>query len=285
MAVFIDSLKKSIKTIKGLRQWKILSVIAALDLLFVILYGALSFFYNSMSYPFMNNIVAEAGKLGSDISAALGMGNSALSVLMSNPVIMNNLGSYLVVSLLFVVLLYLLWILIQALSWHFADKMIVKNAKYRDYFPKFSKISLIWFLIFIAVFSVTSFLSLIILLKPEQIMTSSVLTRITDIIEYVLIYFALISISLIPAEKNMRKTLKLGIVNILNFAAVYIIIIAALLINFEVTYWITKPIVSGMTSINVLLFAVTFLRFIIAAPFLCWGRIYLIETVKKLSTK
>lgn len=279
MAVFIDNLAVSIKLIR--KHLKLLPIIAALDFVFLFLFGIESNFILKLASGSIAAVYETAANLGPQLMLAISEGTYPLSFFLSNEVISANLKSIMLFSLLFLAVTYLLWISINSFSWKLCYEFLNEKLNFKKYFKKFSILSLIWLIIFAVTLIIIVFLILIILLNPDPILSSAILQQISEAINIILVYFALISFSLFPylsVKKNLAKTFSLGIKKILTFILVFAIICLVLYINFQITYLLFKLI---STTSAVVLALITLIRFIIAAPFLTWARIYLILTAKK----
>ena len=275
MVIFVNSLVKSWNSVK--KNWKVLPIIAALDLLFFFLFGALSSMFKNASGPYLTALVSEAGKLTVDVSLAVAQRQSGLAVLFSDPVLTSSIKSVLFAALLFSAALYIIWAMVQGSAWYLANKIANKNNK--DYFSSFSKTSLFWFALILVYFIFLTCFSLFTQLRVSPLLPSAAIRMIGAAILLIIFYFAFISISLVPVnlKKNLKKTFSLGIKHIFDFIVAYALIFLVLLANFQFTYFLFKSFIEGTSFVSYFFIV---LRMIIALPFLAWARIYLIETAK-----
>ncbi len=275
MTTFIDSLVKSLNMVK--KNWKILPIIGALDLLFFFLLGMLSSMFKNASGPYLSAIVSQAGKLTVDVSLALAQSKSGLAVLLSDLTLTSNLGSVLFVTLLSSAALCIIWVMVQGLAWFYANKIAEKN--YKNYLSSFSKTSLFWFVSVLVYFILLTFSSLITQIRTTPLIPSALLRLIGAAILLLIIYFAFISIALVPMnlKQNLKKTFSSGVRNVFSFIVAYALIFLVLAANFQITYFLFKSFINGTSFISYLFIV---LRMLLALPFLAWARIYLIEMAK-----
>ncbi len=275
MAVFIDSLVKSWFSVK--KNWKILPIIGVLDLLFFFLSGMLSSMFRNASGPYLTAIVSQSGKLTAEVSLALSQNKSGLLVLFSDPVFASNLKSFLFTALLASAALYFIFVMIQGYAWSYADKIAGKKDK--NYLSSFSKTSLFWFIFILAYFVFLTLFSLVTQIRLNPAVPSALIRVIGAAILLAIIYFAFISIALIPMslKQNLKKTFVSGVKNSYTFLVAYALIILVLLVNFQLTNLLFKPFITGASFVS---YFFMILRIIIALPFLAWARVYLVETVK-----
>ena len=275
MVVFADSLVKSWFAVK--KNWKILPIIAVLDLLFFLLLGMLSSMFRNAAGPYLAAIVSQSGKLTAEVSLALSQHKSGLLVLFSDSIFTTNIKSFIFAAALASIALYVIWAMIQGSAWSFANKIANKNNK--DYLSSFSKTSLFWLISILLYFVLLTFFSLITQIRFTPLIPSALIRFFGAAVLLILLYFAFISVSLTPMKlkQNLKKTFSSGIKNIFTFVVAYALIFLVLLLNFQITYFLFKSFISGTSFVS---YFFIILRMLIALPFLAWARVYLIETAK-----
>jgi len=270
MVVFVDSLVKSWFAVK--KNWKILPIIAVLDLLFFLLLGMLSSMFRNAAGPYLAAIVSQSGKLTAEVSLALSQHKSGLLVLFSDSIFTTNIKSFIFAAALASIALYVIWAMIQGSAWSFANKIANKNNK--DYLSSFSKTSLFWLISILLYFVLLTFFSLITQIRLTPLIPSALIRFFGAAVLLILLYFALIPMKL---KQNLKKTFSSGIKNIFTFVVAYALIFLVLLLNFQITYFLFKSFISGTSFVS---YFFIILRMLIALPFLAWARVYLIEVAK-----
>jgi hypothetical protein len=278
MAVFIEALVLSLKNIQKNRQ--LLPLIVLFDLIFLLFFGASTYFLQSRLGAPITALVEAAGKLGSEISLAVAQGTSALSVLLGDPVVATNLRVILSAVLMFIIALYVTWIILGGASWRLAYLMNDGKTRFLQFFNKFSIVSAVWFAIFSVAFAILARVILYALLRPEQILSSVIFQQIGMALRWILFYFMLISLSLVPytqLKENLKKTFVYGAKELPNFLIAFLIIGVALYLNFKITFVLLQPFTGTIKAAYV----IAFIRFLLAAPFVVWARMYLMLVAKK----
>ena len=284
--IFIDSLVRSYNQL--IKNWKLIPAVAALDFVFLLLFGITTNRLSiSLQKPFAE-IVNVATSLTGEISAAVQAGKSSLSVLLSYPEILLNVKTLFLVLFAFIFIVYTIWIALNGSSWYLAYAMLESKQKFKflKFNFNFAKVSLILVGLLNLISLVLIRFSLFALLRPEQILGSSIILGFSSFLNYILFYFIVISLSFIPYTKpfeNVKKTLKYGIKELPNFLIAFLIIGVVLWINFNITFLLFKPIIATSAELTASVFAITVLRFLIAAPFLTWARMYLMDMCKSFN--
>jgi len=234
-----------------------------------------------MSASPLKGLVEAGGRLAADISQAALQGQSPLDVFLADPIVALNLRSLVAAFLTFLLLLYGFWILFGGATWYLSYKMLDKNTVYKSlaYIIKFSVVSAVWFVVYtVLIVLVTRFIGFA-LLRPDQILSSTIILRGVNVMNVILFYFVFISLALVPytnIKENFKRTFTKGSKEAPTFLATYIIIILAFYLNFKISALLFSPL-----SLSLLLTQT--LQFLLAAPFLVWARMYLITVAKKVT--
>lgn len=283
MVVFIDSLKSSLTNLR--KNWIYLPIAAFLDVVFLLLFQLSNGIFNAKIAPFVAELVKSGGRLAQTITDAALSGQSPVSVFLSDVDVASSVSSILMWVVALVLSLYALWTLFNGANWYLANKMNGDKHHWMTYFTKFSFISAIWVasLSLLAYFAAR--LILFLLLRPEAVISSAAIQSLMGVFNYVIFYFVLISISLVPfttTKENFKRTFKKGILQLPTYAAAFAIILGFFYVNFAVTYFITKPFFVASETITFSIVLINLFRVLIAAPFITWARMYLIEVSKKV---
>ncbi|MBN2421235.1 hypothetical protein JXB27_03070 [Candidatus Woesearchaeota archaeon] len=276
MGVFTSSLKKSIG--KTISKYRYLPGIAGLDLLFLLLFGVISFFFSLFAENHFVNVAESGGRLIPEITEALAEGKLPLSAFLSDQVVMSNLMSVASYAIIFAVFAYVIYILMQGSAWFITYKIANEKKKFKEFMPRFSLLSARWtgivaVYLFLAVLFVGIFL-----LRPEPSISSVLFSLVTEIINYVLLCIAFLSFAMLYSKKPIINSLKFIFKHPVRIISALFIIALAFYVNFGITFWIFNNLSFSATATGAYIAA--FIRFLIAAPFLAWARVFLIEIAK-----
>ncbi len=280
MVVFIDELKESLTYLK--KNWSFIPIVAFIDMLFFLLLGVGNFFFKQHAGPSISQMFESISRLGTQMTVAVSEGQSALSVLFNDPNFSLSFNSLFKILALVAVGAYLLWIVFNGASWALANKMLEKKLNLR-FFSKFSAVSVVWFFIFSVIFASFMRFILFALFRNPPLLSSDTIQTLATVINWIFFYFMFISISLVDSntvKENIKKTFIYGVKGIFDFIPAYAVIILVLYINFWITFLIFSPLLQSLDSIALI---ATMIRFIIAAPFLTFARMYLILTSRRVA--
>lgn len=282
MVIFIEAIIESYNHLK--KNWLLIPLAAFFDLIFFLLLGLGTGIAGRASAPAVTAILQSAGTLQNDIVTAISQGQSAFDAFLSNPTVALHIKSLLGIAVYFIVALYVMWIVFNGASWYLSSRIMGVKTTLTEFFTKFSIVSLVWFGIISVILAALIRFALSILLQPEHVITSQFIIQYANILNYVLFYFVLISFSLVPyttLNENIRKTFRYGIKEAPIFLITIAIIVVVLYLNFKITFLIFESVLKAATSLNTSVLLINFIRFIIAAPFLLWARIYLMTVAKE----
>ena len=280
MVIFIDALIKSYNYFK--KNWKFIPLVALLDLIFLVFFGSGTSLFRSYSETSVTPVVQGFSKLGTQL---LSGEESPVKILLSDPAISANLKNLILIILSFAILLYIFWILFNGASWKLASRMMGEKGNYVKFFTRFSAITAIWFGIFLIILAAMTRFVLFALLRYDPITTPEIIQTSGTVINWIFFYFMLISISLVPYTnvfENLKKTFKYGVKDAPTFIVAYAIILVSLFLNFQITYLIFQPLLNSITAgFNLPTLIIGLIRFALAAPFLTFARMYLMEVSKE----
>lgn len=276
MGVFTSPLAKSIKETAS--KWKLIPGIAGLDLLFIFLFGSLSYFFSALSASHVTNIIESSGRLTVEITGALAQGKLALSALLSDQIIISNLLSILGYMIMFGVFTYVLYISLHGPAWLLSYRIASEKKKSGEFIQRFSILSAKW-MGGIAVYTLLLLLFIgIFMLRPTPVVSSNAVNLANITFFYVFICIASLSFAMLYSKTPIRNSLKFIFKHPLRNIFAVLLIALAFYVNFGITFWIFDKL--GLTATITGAYIVAFVRFLIAAPLLAWARVYLIELTR-----
>lgn len=267
--MYLKKVEEALKLIK--KQIYLLPIAILLEVLFLLSYGFLHSFIERKIAPFVQNILLVSSQLSADIDAFSGS-ESAVTVLMGNPVFSSNISSILQIMFAMVLAVYILWIIFHGSNWFLANKFANRKIKFMQYINRFSLINLFWFVILIIIIFGSAVYAFNHALSPEPAINETIFSWIGMIIYAIIFYFAFISIALIDKSDNIKKTFKIGINKFHKVIPAYLIIVLVL--------FIFNHLVSLVMKINYSLSV--FLAIIVVLPFLTLFRVYFLLIIEKI---
>jgi len=267
----IDRLKESLVLIK--RNPLRLAYPVLVDLIFLFIYGFLSYFIFLKIDYYMSSIFEQITQNTAVFEDAFVFGGllSAVKNVPGTDVLLKKAFLWI---LALAVLSYILYCVFQAVSWRLSIN-IAKKGKIKQYMKRFFLVNIVWAFLF----AVYNALAIFIGYRKEilsRYFEVSDFSLLLVVFGFVLIYFALISYSLIARHKageSLKKTFVFGVKKIKYFLPMYLILfIAFLIINLIMTY---------SSSVGVWLYVV--LGVFVLLPFFAWARVYAYLVVEKIS--
>ena len=191
-----------------------------------------------------------------------------------------NPWTFLFWIVLYVVAVYLIFVLFQGVAWWSATRMAVKKrTALVPYLFRFSKATLPWYLLFVAVHAVSYFTTLAALAAQQtKNLAQPFFFRALFILIAAVAFFSYAVLPKLKAGAAVRKSLHLFIRLHKTLPLFVVAGVVFYVLNLALT------VVSALAPRQIL--AVNVLYFILAAlvifPFLCWVRVYLILGIQKL---
>lgn len=234
------------------------------DLLFLFLYGF--FVIGFIAY----NVAVQLFKFGVEITKS-----SQMPSTFSQMILQENAKPVLIKAFIFILLMvvitYILYCIFQGFSWWYCRKIsgLKKQPKLKNYIKEFYKVNILWFVLFV-IYIFISFLRD--LMNGGEKSEPSIFMIM---IFFVVLYFVLVSYSLLPKIRgiaNIKKSFSIGIKKIADILPAYIIIfIVFLIIELLLNY-------SLKISNTLFVFAGVFLLM----PAVSWLRVYFMVIVENL---
>jgi len=197
------------------------------------------------------------------------------SVLLSNPDFAAAYRGVLYYIFLTILFLYLFWTIFQGINWFIACK-INKKTSFLNYISRFAWLNLVWLGAFLLIVSFSGYLLSKSVASPLPLFGQGGIKAIAGILSLALLYFMIISYSLIPKKKTLKNSFITGWKKAKTALPMYLIILAIL---YFLNYLLLQIYLTNSLG---LLIAYGLL---IVLPALIYLRIYAVRTVQAVFLK
>lgn len=248
------------------KNYKILLLGVMIELLFVIVLG---FFIAPLNNGLINNFEQLGGEI---IEGSPETGNEIVNVASSSEYFRNIL----ILGAIIGIIAYLLYCAFQGVVWKFCFNLSGKKEKYKSYIKKFFLVNLFWGPLF-AFYILINFLFSFVDLVGERIEPGGVffMEDATNIILFIIIYFAFISYIKLDKEKvwkSIKESFRIGIKKIKWVVVMYLIMVLVFMVINYVLFLI------GSMSYYIFVFV----GVLIVMPSMLWARVFMKKVVDEL---
>lgn len=193
---------------------------------------------------------------------------------LQNSVVNQQLNIIASSAVIFVLILFIAWCILQSLNWLIANKMLKNKIKFFNFFFKFSLISFILFLIGSLILTISfdairRSMTSVMAVSPNAAIIASIIVFI------IIFYFILLAYSLVQKcslKELIKKIFIIGIKKIKYAVSVYLILIFILFLIFLMLKY--------SFTVNYLLTLILFLA--VFLPYLAMSRVFLIRTMDEM---
>jgi hypothetical protein len=253
----------------------LLYIISA-DILFILVYGILSFAMVERLREYLLSAGAEIASRSAEITQQV-MYKSVFEVLFSYPEIGPLISSIFWLLLLIILTAYVLFSVFQGYAWKISLKMIGRKVSYYNFSMQFILINILWIILFYSqrIFTVFSQLLNFMAEKVSPGTSTSAYHYISMIFLIAIVYFAVISYSLIGKYSIagiLKKTFAFGVRKAKYFLPMYALV--------AILFWLINFILHQAGSINKIAFLIA--GFVLVFPAFAFSRVYIALIVNKL---
>ncbi len=269
----VKNLEKSFKLFK--LNWNLVPLCILIDILFIFSIGYIvAEIYAKMIehlVPMVEIMQQSEAQIGNLITSQIDL----INVLSQKALFMDHYISVIFLAGLFIVLVYALYNIFQGINWFIANKIANKKAVLCRFLARFSFVNFVWFilLVLVGIFFVKFFMSTSTSMSP--VVSSQFIVYTSIFMIAIVVYFALISYSLINKLglfKALKNTFLIGYKKFRNIFSIYLIII----ILFVITDLILRLIYKIHPTVMFIAGLFTVL------PLITFARVYLIESMEKI---